>query len=92
MIVVRVELWSAVNGRVTELARLAIDNQGVSDNMQRGDYRVRTYRGRDKEALDAAMLNNSITRQGKVENHKRLALHVWHLVGKALASMGYGNE
>jgi hypothetical protein len=32
----------------------------------------------------------SVTRKGKVEGHRSLDLHVWHLVAKALASMGYG--
>ncbi|WP_225899695.1 hypothetical protein [Croceicoccus gelatinilyticus] len=30
-----------------------------------------------------------VTREGRVMGHRRIALHVWHLVGKALASIGY---
>lgn len=84
MIVVRVELHSAITGRVTELARAHIFN--VGGTQQLGDYGVRTFRGRCTEALDRGV----IQRCGKVDNHPRLALHVWHLVVKALIGMGYG--
>lgn len=88
MIVVKVELHSAVNGQQTELARMMIDNVGGDQN--RGDYRCRTYRGRSEAALHSAMLNNRVTRDGEVRGHRRLALHVWHLVAKALTAMEYG--
>jgi hypothetical protein len=89
MLVVRVELWSAITGEHTEIARMVIDNLGTGTAAS-GDYRARTYRGRSIHQLERAMLNGDITREGRVEKHRRLALHVWHLVGKALASMGYG--
>ena len=88
MIVVRVELVSAIDGQTTELARMMIDNVGGTHKV--GNYRCRTYRGRSAEQLTKAMLANSVTREGKVEGHRRLDLHVWHLVGKALQAMGYG--
>lgn len=90
MIVVRVELWSAVTGQVSELARMTIDNVGVSANQQLGDYRVRILRGRSAEALDKAMLAGTVQREGQVLRHPRLREHVWNLVGKALSGMGYG--
>jgi hypothetical protein len=91
VIVIRVELWSAVNGGKTELARMVIDNIGGTD--QRGDYRTRTLRGRSEEALDRAMMTMSAggtQREGKVLGHARLREHVWNLVAKALTGMGYG--
>lgn len=88
MIIVKVELHSAISGEVTELARMMIDNVGGTHST--GNYRCRTFRGRDEAALDAAMIANRTTREGKVEGHRRLSLHVWHLVQKALSSMGYG--
>lgn len=88
MITVRVELHSAINGQKTEIARMMIDNIGGTDKV--GNYRCRTYRGRSGEDLDRAMFIESITREGKVEGHRRLDLHLWHLVGKALQAMGYG--
>ena len=88
MIVVKVELWSAVNGQVTELARMTIDNIGGDQN--HGDYRVRTLRGRSAEALHRAMLTNGVQREGKVLRHARLREHVWNLVAKGLSGLGYG--
>lgn len=91
MIVIRVELWSAVNGQKSELARMVIDNIGGTNH--HGDYRCRTLRGRSEEVLDRALLSMSTTgtqREGRVLGHPRLREHVWNLVAKALTSMGYG--
>lgn len=90
MIVIRVELWSAINGRRTELARAMIHNVGGS--MELADYEGETYRGRSEVALDAAMVNRHVTRRGKVVGHRKQSLHVWHLVAKMLAGMGYGGQ
>lgn len=86
MIIVRVELHSAINGQVTEIARAIIVNKGGTADGKLGSYDVGTFRGRSKQALDGLQ----IQRRGKVENHPRLSQHVWHLVAKALAAMGYG--
>jgi hypothetical protein len=87
MIVVRVELWSAVSGERTELARMRISNDGratVADpNL--GTYRGETLRGRSATALD----RGEVTRNGRVERFPRAKLHVWFLVARMLASMGY---
>lgn len=91
MIVVRVELWSAVDGQKTELARAVIDN--IGGTTERGDYRVRTLRGRSEDALDRAILrmhSGGTQREGKVLGHARLREHVWNLVAKGLANLGYG--
>jgi hypothetical protein len=94
MIVVRVELWSAINGAKTELARMVIANDGAasSANHRKGDYNVATVRGRSKEALDQALQDRSFNRTGKVVGHNRLREHVWNLVAKALSSTGYGGK
>lgn len=86
MLVVRVELWSAITGEKSEIARMHICNEGGNDTGTVGHYGCQTFRGRDADAL--ARLQ--VQRKGKVANHRRLDLHVWHLVGKALTSMGYG--
>lgn len=86
MIVIRVELHSAMTGRVTELARMLICNQGVSASGRIRDYSVDVLRGRDKEALD----KRSIQRKGNVIGHPSVAVHVWYLVAKALTATGYG--
>lgn len=91
MIIIRVELWSAVSGQKSELARMVIDNIGGTNHS--GDYRCRTLRGRSEEALDRALLTLSSTgtqRECRVIGHPRLREHVWNLVAKALTGMGYG--
>lgn len=84
MIIVRVELHSAVTGQVTELARAHICNIGGTDEI--GDYECTTLRGRSKATLDRRVPQ----RHGKVLGHARLREHVWNLVAKALVGMGYG--
>lgn len=84
MIVVSVHLVSARDGSVTELARAHISNIGGTNTL--GDYEVRTLRGRDTRTLNAG----TVQRAGKVLGHRRLDLHVWHLVAKALTGIGYG--
>ena len=86
MIVVRVELHSAITGKLTELARMRICNIGGTKT--RGDYSVEVLRGRDKETLDAG----TVLKAAEVLNHPRLSQHVWNLVAKALASAGYKNQ
>ncbi len=86
MIVVRVELWSAISGEKTELARMAICNDGGTERV--GNYTCETYRGRSAEQLD----QRTIQRNGAVIGHRRLALHVWHLVARSLTAMGYGER
>lgn len=86
MIIVTVHLASARDGKVTELARMHICNEGGDEKV--AHYGVSTLRGRDTAALNRGV----VTRSGKVRNHRRLDLHVWHLVGKALTAMGYGDR
>lgn len=92
MIVVKVELHSAITGRVSELARMVIHN--VGGTRTKGDYGVATFRGRDSESLQAHMVawlrkEKSPQRGGRVEGHARLSEHVWRLVAKALKAVDY---
>lgn len=89
MIVVRVELWSAITGEKSEIARFGIWNVG-SGSHTRGDYECASYTGRSKEAFDKSMISKRHTHEGKVTNHARLQEHVLNLVAKALTSMDYG--
>lgn len=88
MIVVRVELHSAVTKKVTELARMELANDGVKSAAAHtmGDYEVRTLFGRGTESLDKRIGHRS----ARVENFPRLRLHVWNLVTEGLLAMGYG--
>lgn len=88
MLIVRVELLSAVTGETTELARMHICNEGGDQNL--GDYGVYVMRGRNEVALSKSWLSRSFTKTGKVERHARLREHVWNLVAKALSATNYG--
>jgi hypothetical protein len=83
MIVIRVELHSAITRKVTEIARMHISNIGGS--RQTGHYHAKTYRGRSSEQLS----HGAVQRQGSIRNYPRLSLHVWHLVARALVAMNY---
>ena len=83
MIVVRVELHSAITGLVTEIARMDICN--VGGDAKRGDYDGRTMRGRSRYAL----AKQTVSKQARVEAYPRQSLHVWNLVTRMLSTMGY---
>lgn len=84
MIVIRVELWSAVTGERSELARMHISNVGGTQTL--GDYDCQTLRGRSTADLN----KNVVQRNVRISRHPRLSQHVWNLVAKALTGMGYG--
>lgn len=86
MIVIRIELHSAITKRVTEIARMRICN--VGGTRERGSYSVETLRGRCVEQLDRYQPQ----RRGLVREYPRLKIHVWHLVARALIAMGYAGE
>lgn len=90
MIVVRVELWSAITHQKTTLALMSICNEGTSLNPNRSDYEVKAHRGRDEDALMKSLRSGSATHKGHVTNHARLQEHIWVLVTKALLACGYG--
>lgn len=82
MIVVKIELWSAVTGKVKEIGRMYIANDGSSDNPKRGDYKVKVCR---KGSFDYPGWDDlKTTREGRVENYPRLSYNVWRLVTRAL--------
>ncbi len=84
MIVVRVELWSAVTGRKTELARMHICNDGSSGGRMRS-YDGTSFRGRSSEQLD----REAPSKRGRLENFPAVQLHAWNLVARMLGTMGY---
>jgi hypothetical protein len=86
VIVVKVELHSAITGRISEIARMNICNVGGTHT--KGDYQCETLRGRSTEAF----ARRSVQRLGSVKNYPRLAIHVWHLVARSLVAMGYAGK
>jgi hypothetical protein len=86
VIVVRVELHSAITGQVSEIAKMHICN--IGGTATKGDYHCETLRGRSKADLD----RRTVQRSGSVRNYPRLAIHVWHLVARSLVAMGYAGK
>ena len=90
MLIVKVELWSAVTGEKTEIARMRIANTGGTDT--RGNYEVQTLRGSNATQLLVSLVKKSYTREGSVRNYPRKRHHVWNLVALALEAMEYGGD
>ncbi len=84
MIVIKVELWSAITGSKIELARMHISNTGESAGRRR-HYTGETFIGRDSEALS----RGRVSKRGEVRDYPAPALHIWNLVTRMLTSMGY---
>ncbi len=82
MIVVKVELHSAITGQVKLLGSMIIDN--IGGTTQRGDYRVRV--GNKNNAADLRRIMTSPQRTGEVRDYPRLSYNVWRLVVRALLS------
>lgn len=86
MLVLKLELHSAITGEVTEIGRtiIANDGTGTSDS---GNYICKVAR---KQKDGTPYINKKIWkspfRVGFVKNHKRNQQNVWRLVLKALAS------
>jgi hypothetical protein len=83
MIVVSVELHSAISGRIKLLGRMCIANVGTSPDGKLGTYTVRV--GRKTDAGDLHKVFKSPLRHGIVANYPRLSHNIWRLVLRALA-------
>lgn len=81
MIVVKVELHSAVTGAVTEIGRMVISNDGTGTS-NRGNYDARLMR---RGTVDR------VQRRGRIEGYPRKSLSVWTLVARALQAVGFGS-
>jgi len=83
MIVVKIELHSAITGKIQELGRTYIANTGGGTG-ERGEYDVAVCRKGNFEYCGMAAPN--ILRNGEVTNYPRLSYNVWRLVIRALKS------
>ena len=84
MIVIKLELHSAITGKVTEIGRTIIANTGSCDDITRSDYTVYVSR-RGKEFSNKRTLRSPL-RKGSVEDYPRLTYNVWRLVTRGLLS------
>jgi hypothetical protein len=87
MIIVTVHLASAVDGRMQQLARMHICNDGGTSqqNPRLGDYVGETFVGRDAGSL----AKGRVSKRGAVTGWRRHDFHVWNLVRRMLEAMGY---
>lgn len=83
MLVIRVELHSAITGLVTEIASMRICNTG-NGTAKRGNYVGAAI----KKGSDMRLVK-SVLRYGEVYDYPRQSKHVWNLVGRMLTAMGY---
>lgn len=90
MLVIKVELHSAITGKVSELARMVIANKG-SGTRKRGDYKAVALRKRPNGEVPTTVLakDSDIFRQTDIEDYPRESKHVWCLVARALNQMGF---
>jgi len=84
MIVVKVELHSAITGKVTEIGQMVIDNLGTGTPSS-GNYRARVAR-RGADFMKMVRGNSKPVREGEVNDYPRLTATVWKLVYRSLAS------
>lgn len=79
MIRITIELCSARTGKVTELGRIHLTNQGTGTRTH-GNYHVEVFGKPPRQTP---------IRQAHVHNHPRLARPVFDLLLKALLATGY---
>lgn len=85
MIVVKVELHSAIDGTVEEIGRMYVCNTGGTSD--RGNYTAAVCR-RNTSQLPQPLAPNlnapQPTRHGKVSNYPRNSYNMWRLISRAL--------
>lgn len=93
MIVVPIQLYSAVTGEIIDLGTMIISNTGEHTDPNYGDYHVRMYKKGDltRHKGDARRLlaYGKTIREARVFNHQRKRLPVQVLVRRALDAMEY---
>jgi len=84
VIVVKIELWSAVTGKSSELGRMYIANDGTGTSNNCDYDAVVCRRGSKDVPQPLAAAGPKPTRKARVENYPRLSYNVWRLVLRAL--------
>ena len=79
MIVVKIELHSAITGKVSEIGRMVVSNDGTGTK-QKCNYTARVCRKGSEDFL------KNPTRSGKIVDYPRQSYTVWKLIHKALKS------
>lgn len=85
MLVIKVELHSAITGQTSEIANMVIANNGKGSHSS-GDYWGRVYKKGTNYYNKPVVIKD-----GEVKNYPRLDKPVWNLVQLMLTNMGYGD-
>ena len=85
MLVVKVELHSAITGEVTMLRQMLIANDATSSDPEIGNYVVRLGKAKQTDIKDTW---ENPRKTGEVKGHRRQGLDVWSLVRKAIEEVG----
>lgn len=91
ILVVRVELHSAITGEISEIARMIIANDG-GGTKERGNYWARAAKGtvaKDHMIPAAIMHDSRKLRHVEVKDYPRLSKHVWNLIARVLTAMEF---
>lgn len=90
MLVVTVELRSAIDGHREVLGEVVIANDGTGTH-RKGNYKaVAVRKGRKQPlGLSVSVGSKDVTRQTEVKGYNRISEPVWNLVAKCLKGMGY---
>jgi hypothetical protein len=88
MLIVRIELHSAKTGKITEIARAEIVNDGAG-SASHGNYRAKTVKGAGPRMSLGDIRAAKALREAGVTDYPRQHLHVWNLVARLLKAMGY---
>lgn len=76
MIIVKIELHSAITGLATEIGRMKIYNDGTGTD-RRGNYDIVVLKRRSEYLVQ---------RLGRVEDYPRRSYNVWRLIARAILS------
>lgn len=90
MLVIRVELHSAITGKISEIARMIVANDS-SGTKSMGNYWGVTADGEVEgdHMIPAAIVHETRKRDyTEIKGYDR-SLHVWNLVTRMLTAMGY---
>lgn len=83
MLVIRIELHSAITKKITVIGEMIVHN--VGGTASKGNYEVCV--GRKNHVGNLKKIFHEPLRRGKVQNHPRKSQNVWRLVTKALLSV-----
>jgi hypothetical protein len=86
MLVIPIQLHSAISGEITTIGTMVIDNIGGTQVL--GDYRCRMYR-KSENNISSLIRDGKPIREGRVNGHARLKEPVQNLVLKALEALNY---